>query len=261
MKVVSISFFRHDSSVYEGPGAGTLRGTYFANFLRCLIHAHHAVWEGWSLVIHHDDRVRSLPYFPTLERMHERGLLSLSYQGEARTLCGSMLWRMCPLFDPRVELVVCRDIDSLPMERDRRMVEAFIANPRASIHVIHDSESHSGPLMGGMLAFKGKDFRGRVAEEYANQLPQWERRFDIHGADQVFLNEVIYPAMRDGLLIHTKRANPGCEFLRALPVTPRESLLDRAVNHIGAGYDIDVALSVLAGMDYPHKDLLAQCEA
>src|SRR3990167_5605045 len=162
MIVHSVSFFRNDASGYESERAGEARGIFFINFIRCLVRAHFAVFKDWRLVIHHDDRVTEFPYFDVLRRMCSANMLDLVFMGTSRKLCESMMWRMNPLFSAEyadAEYVVCRDVDSLPMHRDRKMLdEAFAAG--AAAHIVHDSESHCG-MMGGMSAFNRKKFRER----------------------------------------------------------------------------------------------------
>lgn len=249
MKVCSYAFFRHDASAYEHPNAGDSQGKFFVNFLRVLVRAHHACFSGWELRIHHDDRVRSMSYFKALERMHEAGLLRLVPMGEAKTLCGAMLWRMLPGDEPDVEVVVCRDVDSLPMPHDRRAIEEWLKTGKAA-HVMHGSESHSG-VMGGTFSFRP------AAIKPPRAMPSWrawiahnEPRLNYHGADQHLLND-FRSAYDSSLLIHKlKRANmvnEGAAEVRTIIAEPTPEDIDSAVavygdsfaNFVGACYDVE----------------------
>lgn len=262
-KVFSLAWFRSDQSGYESDRCGASKGIFFMGHLPAVIRAQQYVFPDWRLVIHHDDRVMDLPYFKPILKMHEKGLLKLVYMGKAETLTGSMLWRLAPLFDPEVQVVACRDIDSLPMERDRKMLETFVADPRATIHVLHDSESHSGPLMGGMLAVKGEPFRQAVGgvEAMRSELSAWTDRLRVLGGDQHFMNNVLYPKMAQGLMIHTRRqmTNYGC--YKALPALPQESELDKVIKHVGASFDCNKVLAILKDRAYPGKACIEECEA
>jgi hypothetical protein len=255
MKVFSLSFFRSDHSTYETPGHSS-RGTFFVNQLPLAIRAFHACYPGWEMWIHHDERVRELPYFKALERMRDAGILKLIPMGESKSLCSSMLWRMAPLWNEEVDIVACRDIDSVPMHRDFKMLDAF-ENSSGTIHAIHDSESHSGPLMGGMIAVKGKPFRA---------LPDSAKNFEMfplgrQGDDQRALNAMLYPAMASGLIVHTRRPSLGYACMRAYPVAPQETELDKVVRHIGAPPDSGPkTMELLNRMDYPNAGKILQCE-
>jgi hypothetical protein len=234
------------------------QGVFFSNFMHSLVHAFWAVFgNDYWLTIHHDNRVKELREFRFLQELERRSLLRLVDCGEATTLCGSMLWRLEPLFDPDIELVICRDIDSLPMHRDRKMLEAFQAS-RASIHGINDSESHSIPLLGGMIAIKGDAFRKQFTKD------SWEKlkaNYDLtqHGSDQKFLNAFVYPLMAKELMVHTRRPTVSYDCMRAYPALPQITPLDNVVRHIGAGYDTEKAMLTLQNSVYPHKAEIEEC--
>lgn len=256
MKIISLSYFRHAASQYEIPACGVNQGIYFSNYLYSVIHAHWAVWgNDWWLEIAHDDRVKELREFRFLRELERNSLIRLRDCGPAPFLCSAMLWRLDPVFDKDVEVVVCRDIDSLPMHRDRKMVEAFIAS-RGTVHAIHDSESHSGPLMGGMIAVKS----GGIPFS-KDQWDALKNTYDLseHGSDQRFLNEHLYPRIASNLLVHTRRPTLSYSCLRSYPAFPQETKLDKAVRHIGAGYQTDVVMKILEKMDYPQKETIERC--
>lgn len=243
MKLIhSVSFFRHEASSYESERCGDARGVFFDNFVRALLPAHKAVWgETAELVVHHDDRVRTLPSFKTLQEAAGLKLVRLVGCGKAVTLCGAMLWRLRPLYEKGVDWVVCRDLDSLPMQRDRSMVEEAMA-AGALCHAILDSESHSGPLMGGMTAFHAETWRTMVPK-----LPTFEElEFNSHGSDQRYLNSVIWPRIAGKTFIHQRRDDVAYPLaMKTARVHPQTTDLDKIVRHIGAGYDVERALKVL----------------
>lgn len=255
-KVCSYSYFRHDASGYESENAGTSRGKFFTNFLPALVRAHAVCWKGWELRIHHDDRVRDIPYFKVLQRLEKHGLLRLLYQGQAQTLCGSMLWRLSPLFDFDVDYLVCRDIDSLPMPRDRGMVEEFI-KIGATLHTINDSISHSG-VMGGTCAFDVRKFRDRFQCKSLSELISRGEGLQIdynkHGGDQLLLNGYVAPNICTDLLVHSMRNSVG--LARAtLPVHLRGTDADILFNHVGGAGDVDRAVRWYDA-NYPNPTIL-----
>jgi hypothetical protein len=250
VKVYSLAFFKHAASGYESPKAGTSQGTFFDGFIPSVVRAFRAAWAPeWELWIHTDLRVQELPSFAFLKKCYSAGMLHIMPSGEAQTLCGSMLWRVDPILRcDRVDWVVCRDVDSLPMHRDRKMVEEAIAN-RAVAHAILDSESHSGPLMGGMTAW---------SVECAPLFAKANRvgiDFNRHGSDQQFLNRELWPLVKGRTLIHQRRRDIQYpEAMKTLLVVPQETELDKVVRHIGAGYDREKAVEVCKRL-YPDPEL------
>ena len=259
-----MALFRHEASGYESPRAGTSQGIFFKNFLPCLIRAHFVAFPGWQLWIHHDDRVMEWEYFKVYEKLCERRLIKLIPMGKAETLCGSMLWRMRPTFYPQVEFFISRDVDSLPMHRDRLMVEEAI-QAGAALHAILDSESHSGPLMGGMTGYRPSALRDAFPQ--VKSLPDFmvlapDINFNRHGSDQEFLNSVVWPRLFQSAMIHQRRRDiQYSQAMRTRPVYPRVTALDKVIRHIGAGYPVEEARAVLDAIEYPEKSIIEECEA
>ena len=195
-KVYSLSFFRNDSSGYESENAGEARGKFFINFIPTIIQAAKKTFPDYEIWIYHDDRVLEFPTFQDLPS--DVKLINMGY---ARELCRAMLWRIQPVLDEEVEWVVCRDVDSLPMERDYGMVEEA-RESGAKLHAILDSESHCGPLMGGMIAMHAPTVREKCFEVLA---PSDGINYNRHGADQIHLNKLLWPAMRTEAFIHQRK--------------------------------------------------------
>lgn len=205
---VSYAYFRHSASVYEQPNRAERKGRQFVQFLPLLVRGHHSIWPEWDLIIHHDEAVTQLPYWACLVQMEQAGLLELRpYQGSATpTLCGlgGMLERLRPAFEVKYDYVICRDVDSIPTPRDKAAVQDFIKSG-AAFHVIHDNPSHGG-LMGGTLGIHCYSFESLFEEETTLEellaLDKSDRDWNKHGADQDFLNQVIYPLTHHQVLVH-----------------------------------------------------------
>lgn len=191
-RVVSYSIFRHKDSTYESERCGVARGIFFVNYLRAIVRAHHSVYPDFELRFHHDDRAMQWKYWKAMTLMADAGLLTLHFMGRSEYLCGSMVWRMAPIWDSSVSVVLCRDVDSLSTMRERMAVERWLES-NAAIHAIHDSISHRGAmLMGGMVGFKTAAVRDRM------QVPP--PTLDQHGQDQVWLNAVVEPVFSKEIL-------------------------------------------------------------
>ena len=202
LRVVSYSLFRSAASAYESERAGAGRGVFFRGFLPTLVRAHRSVYPDWEMRIHHDERVMEWEYFHALERMRDRKMLKLIFMGPVPSLCGGMLWRLNPIFDSHVSHVICRDVDSLSMPRERRAVERWIAGGKP-LHSMQDSTSHHATrIMGGMLGCR-TDFMRKIypqPEALQTMMHLSGIDFDKHGADQRFLFIELDRYDREGLL-------------------------------------------------------------
>lgn len=194
MNVIAYAFYRSPSSEYERADCSSAtRGNFFRGYIRPLVRAHHSVWPDWALWIYHDDRVREFSEFALLERYDKAGLIRLIPAGEAPSLTGAMTWRLLPAFDPNVDLLLCRDLDSLPQPRERVAVERWIASGKP-ISGLHDSTSHYGTaLLGGMCGFRCEWLRRRMTNESMRIAMEASGiDFDQKGGDQHFLNAIFH---------------------------------------------------------------------
>jgi hypothetical protein len=265
INIYSLSFFRHANSNYEHPNCGTSQGRFFANFLPTLLRAFYANYPEWELRIHHDENLALFPYGKVVFKLAEWGKLKVVDMGKAERLCESMMWRLKPLWDPDANIVVCRDVDSLPMPREKIMIDQFIQRGLA-VNALLDSESHCGPLMGGMVAYKAPEFR-KLFTQYptfeafidASRIPQFAN-LNQHGSDQSAQNGLLWKTLQKRALIHQRRnivQYP--DAAETWPAAPQKEPADFIVAHIGAGYDLVKAMNIYDPL--PSSEIVRKAEA
>lgn len=275
IKVVSIALF--------GSGEG------YAEYLSTFALAHNNLFpskDGWRLYLAVIDSDLSLSTKKLIGRLHSAGLLNFEVHPPA-PLCKAMLYRMQPVFDPGVDFVFCRDLDAIPMPRDRACCDAFVANAekyRCATHTIHDSQYHIG-IMGGLCGFQAPMLRA---------ITRWNSLEDIYaaagysdaewaqkGADQLALNKLLLHATGPRLFEHRFNGwhgGPGAQPARAAgqyacsgvssPVTDGHIIdetpaaADLLGKHLGcAGYDIAAARKFwLECGDQEIADKIRRCE-
>jgi hypothetical protein len=256
MNVFSVAFFRNWASPYESERAGAGRGVFFVNYLRSLVRNHWAVWPDWQLIIHHDDKAMEFPYWKCVEKMADKGLLKISYMGEAKQLCKAMLWRMIPIWNLGVDRVLCRDLDSLSTPRERRAIEKWIASNKA-VSSLHDSESHSSrDLFGGLCGFKAQWVRDRWASYNELVFKASAHGIDLtyQGSDMHLLNSELMPyAMSEGEVVTEDRQSLG----------PKDHPIDLIGTHLGGAYHVDPVVEWFKNnRQYcPKLDEIEECEA
>lgn len=275
-RVISYSFFRSSASIYESEKwSKTKLGFQFCQFLPMIVRAHFCVWPSWELRVYHDDRVIDLPYFPALVELHKAKLINLIYNGACESICGAtgMLARLKPAFDQDVEVVACRDVDSIPTPRERRCVEEFLSSVN-SIHTIHDSREHSG-LMGGTFATKAERFRQITKVSSVEELiGRYGLGIDFtkHGADQHLLNRMavtVFP--HNETMIHELDHNVGdmnATIVRKITVKPPKDIPPEVVEHgdafafaIGGCGEPMPPFMFYNRRDFPKNQEINECEA
>lgn len=269
-KIVSYAFFRSTTSVYEKEkGDASLQ---FSQFLAMLVRAHYCIWRGYEFRLHHDDHVTTNEYWPALRKMTDMGLLTLKYCGPSKALCTSMLWRMKPVFEGDDQIVVCRDVDSVPMLRDRLCVEEWLRSG-LTVNAIHDNAAHSG-VMGGTTSVRSKRFKELLAVDSMDAFLALGEDFDWtkQGADQHLLNRLL-PRFATETLVHElhHRVNDmGAVRVRDTVVAPgfvfdgpdkALSFSDGLCSTVGGCTDPKAAFDFYDTCEFPELEIIRRCEA
>lgn len=233
-KVISYSLFGNIPQYYEG--------------VDVLVLAHHAIFKGFELRIHCDSSTKRMPQFAFMQRLHDAGKLRLVFHEEGRFLTRSMMWRMLPLWDNSAKYVFTRDIDALPMVRDRAMVEEFIRTGMA-VHNIVDALAHNWrdiPLMGGCMGFDVdkfnaiKKFSGLEGFlRFSGHDDEW---FSTYAHDEYYLRDMIWPMVCGQACMHVTNGMPDC---------PSAKMNIRAYN-MGLVNDVDDVFMHEADKFAPH---------
>ena len=176
-------------------------GNRYAQYFSSLVLAHLNLFpreEGWGLRVHFDLAVEGDRVGETIHALHDAELIQARRMGSAYSaerqllLTKCMMWRVAPVFDPAAEYVFSRDLDALPMPRDRAACEQFMLS-KAAVHTVHDSMSHAG-IMGGLSGFSSFLFRRATGFTSLADVYAYAKKTDAewaeHGTDQVVLNRM-----------------------------------------------------------------------
>jgi len=186
----------------------TNRRDFYWDMVPAIIRAHHNLFPGWELWLHHDTSLYTDARGDLFESYKEHKLLKLIHCGKSLSVGLSALWRFQPLWHPDVGYMLSRDIDSLPLPKDRRAVEVFLQSGKIA-HSITDHPNHRPTPTGGFMAgMCGFDARRTVSTVH---IPNWDafvaqgERLDTWsgGPDQQLLFRALYFPLA--------RANAICE--------------------------------------------------
>lgn len=167
---------------------------------------HYTLYPSWTFWIHTDQEMPNNGYCKVIRKLADDGLLKLTivpnngktYQ--RRQKCIMMLWRLLPIWD-ETSYVFCRDLDSILTPRLVQCTADFIRSGRIA-HGISDNVSHNIPLMGGMCGFKSNSLK-KIYSSLEDMVSHYHQNWDIHGADQTFLQHEVWPQVRTNALLHS----------------------------------------------------------
>lgn len=104
------------------------------------------------------------------------------------------LWRFLAIEDKDANAVIIRDLDSICSEREKVMIGQWLASGK-QFHIIRDHINHNTPVMAGMWGIRKNDID--VKQEAKKMLLT-----DNYGIDQLFLQQLIYPQVKDDVMVH-----------------------------------------------------------
>lgn len=189
MKCISYSLFGDPSSFEFG---WYLRGIYFnIRMNRILLPDFHTVIHTTTDLIE-----KYYAFWNSLGLINQK--VSIHEEDNNPQRCLGMLWRMKPLFED-TELVLCRDSDSVITYREANCIHHWLKSG-LPFHAINDNDAHGG-LMGGLVGFRTKEFRESTGFKSFGHMV---KGLDLkqHGSDQNFLNKVVHPKIKHGLMLH-----------------------------------------------------------
>lgn len=111
------------------------------------------------------------------------------------------LWRFLVADDPEIDRFLIRDADSIINIRERVAVDQWIASGR-HFHVMRDFYSHAELILSGMwggVAGSLPPMRERIANWLKNRSRSLDNRPTL---DQRFLGEMVWPIVKQSVLVH-----------------------------------------------------------
>lgn len=112
----------------------------------------------------------------------------------------STFWRFYAASDPTVNILLSRDCDSRLNQRERVAVEEWIISDK-DVHIMRDHPWHKSKMMAGMWGVKNKRL-SYIKDAIHMYLDKFKNGTDYYFVDQNFLNEFIYPQVKDDSLIY-----------------------------------------------------------
>lgn len=126
-------------------------------------------------------------------------------------------WRFLAAADPDVERVVFRDCDSRLNFREKAAVDEWIASGMDA-HIMRDIETHAGlRMLAGMSGLRGGLFpdMGKICREWVSANDMGRKP-----TDEEFLNSVVWPRIRNSVMVHGFQHTSGGERVRPFPRVP-----------------------------------------
>jgi len=151
----------------------------------------------WKVIGYHDDTVAT-KFIRVLSNMSHVEVLNIATIDPGYKMVFGAFWRFLPMFEREGHFIV-RDTDSRLTAREARAVEEWVSSGR-TFHTIRDHEAnYEWPVLACMWGM-----RGGVHPYFHEQMKKnWLANF--YTIDQVYLAQVIWPAVQQSVLVHGMR--------------------------------------------------------
>lgn len=125
-----------------------------------------------------------------------------------------MNWRFLVIDDKDGEAFLIRDIDSFCSVREKEMIGQWL-NSHKRYHIIRDHIYHNARIMGGLWGAKKNSLRLQARTK--------DFLFKNHyGSDQEFLCNIVYPLIKDDVIIHDSYPRYPDENVVVIPIGKNE---------------------------------------
>ena len=172
-----------------------------------------------------DNIISILKQFDNVKLINQKQRTDMSYT----------LTRYLVLSDPDVDVVIIRDTDARISAREIKAIDEWL-NSDFDFHIIKDHPiGHIYAINAGMFGVKNKALSNmkELLEDFFNFVKD-TFVFDP-GVDQKFLAEMVYPIIRDNVLIHSEHYDVELSGRSEQRKFPTEDRYPK--NHIGAALD------------------------
>jgi hypothetical protein len=109
-----------------------------------------------------------------------------------------MFWRFRAMFESEDNIVIVRDSDSRITVREQIAVNEWL-DSKYAFHTFRDHEAHfEFPIIGCAFGYKG--MFGKAIEDFMHS---YAAQLNYYAGDQIYLRDIIWPLIRNDVLIHS----------------------------------------------------------
>lgn len=170
------------------------------------------IYPDWEMWLYHDHTVPWL----VLRRLENAGVKLITADSAGASSIPGTFWRFLALTHADCDVVIMRDADSLISEREKILVDEWLASDKP-FHVIRDDYGHTDLILAGLWGVRWGLLSGIRAwiDDYLQNTPS----LNATHADQYFLAEWVWPRIKKCSCHHSSVFSlPNASWPDSLPV-------------------------------------------
>ena len=130
-----------------------------------LVIVNNILYPEFKVRIHISENIKESELYPLLKDMESENLIDLVQMDYEYSNTEPTVWRYKPIFEKSSEIVLCRDIDSLPTSDEYLSTKYFIKNEEFYINTIRSHTNHTTPstiMLAGLCGFRPNKFNTSI---------------------------------------------------------------------------------------------------
>lgn len=154
------------------------------------------LYPDFRMELYVSEGIKQHPLFSLLLKLNKRDNFSLYVSKQKYRNTEPTMWRMIPLWKDDCDILLCRDIDSLPTKDEYKATISFIESDFL-IHTMRSHRQHNSPatrMLAGLCGFK----KGILPHISVSSFAEYYRRSTAGwGCDQNTLIDIFYNKIKD----------------------------------------------------------------
>jgi len=199
-KVIAISIYRTDNPLFSSEITNI-------KFLKQLSNEINILLPEWILRVYIDftDSIKSQQEF--LNNFSNIDICDINnipiFGSSLRSYLPGKMWRFLPIFDPYVDYLLSRDLDSPIIQRETETIDMWLSNEQEKhfFYIARDNIVHGVPILGGLWGAAMRRARYKLFTIFEPMLIPSIAQLYTETGDQRFLRDYVWNFVKNNALI------------------------------------------------------------
>jgi hypothetical protein len=173
-------------------------------------------WEGWFYICEKVD----IKIIEEIKKYAKVIIIKKDFWIKSGTF-----WRMLPIDEDDVDIMMVRDVDSRLSIKEKKLVDEWLKTDK-KVHIMRDHPIYNFRIMAGLFNIRKNGIK-------ISELLRMNNKYngERYLLDQLFLQEVYYPMIKNDVLIHDSYHKYEDETITSFPIT--KNFIGERVNPLG----------------------------
>jgi hypothetical protein len=203
--VIAISIYATESKFTDNPMYSWEKNVF--KFLKPLTEEIHILLPQWILRVYIDftgSRKSEQEFFKNFSNIDVCDIKNIPmFDSSLTSLLSGRMWRFIPIFDPYVDYLLSRDLDSPIIPREIETINMWLSRDQEKefFYIARDHIEHGVLILAGLWGAALKNARKKLFNIFKPMLLPSIAEFYQNIGDQNFLADIVWKSVKDNALI------------------------------------------------------------